>query len=81
MERREAPAFSQRGRGKTGGWCAAWRSIPSGVAPEGAKEEDGLPGAAKNTGDEFALARAGQARRARRWLARRSFSEGGLFEN
>jgi hypothetical protein len=29
MERREAPAFSKRERGKTEDWCAAWRSIPS----------------------------------------------------
>ncbi len=32
MERREAPAFFKRERGKTEDWCAAWRSIPSGLA-------------------------------------------------
>ena len=29
MERREAPAFSKRERGKTEDWCATRRSIPS----------------------------------------------------
>ncbi len=57
MERREAPAFSQRerGDGKTGAPLGA----PSPRLARGAKrrprvsgEDDGLPGAAKNTGGE-----------------------------
>src|ERR1039458_5074342 len=33
----------------------------------GKERDDGVPGAAKNTGDSAVLARAGQARRALRW--------------
>jgi hypothetical protein len=56
MERREAPAFSKRGRGKTEEGSAAWRSIPSAFCRGGEKApakagDDGAPGAAKNTGD------------------------------
>jgi hypothetical protein len=36
-------------RGKTEDWCAAWRSIPSAFC-RAEKGEDGVPGAAKNTG-------------------------------
>jgi hypothetical protein len=61
MERREAPALSKRECGKTEDWCAARCSIPSGfsrgdkrLAP--AKAGDyGVPGAAKNTGDDACL--------------------------
>ena len=49
MERREAPALFKRGRGKTEDWCATRCSIPSALRGEN-EEEDGLPGAAKNTG-------------------------------
>ena len=57
MERREAPAFSKRERGETEDWCAAWRSIPSGLpggkerGPAAAGTEYGAPHAAKNRGD------------------------------
>ena len=54
MERREAPALSKRECGKTEDWCAARCSIPSAFAEE-RKREDGVPGAAKNTGDDARL--------------------------
>ena len=60
-------------RGKTEDWCAAWRSTPS--LFEGNKKGPvqrgwnyGVPGAAKNTGDDA-------------WLVAPKRSEGGLFEN
>ena len=58
MERREAPVSFKRGHGKTEDWCAAWRSIPLGISegwkacPREGGEDYGLPGAAKNTGDD-----------------------------
>ena len=80
MERREAPAFSKEGaaKRKTGAPLGA----PSPRArPEGRKGKTAYPGPQRIRAMSLALARTGQARRARRWLARRSFSEGGLFEN
>ena len=55
MERREAPAFSKRERGKTEDWCATRCSIPSifegkRKGPAKAGMEDGLPGADKEYG-------------------------------
>ena len=56
MERREAPASFTRGCGKTEDWCATRRSIPSALCREEMKaRDDGLPGAAKNTGDDARL--------------------------
>src|SRR5664279_3220842 len=57
VERREAPASFKRGCGETEDWCAAWRSTPSILRgarrrPRLTGREDGLPGAAKNTGDD-----------------------------
>ena len=49
MERREAPAFSKRERGKTEDWCAARCSIPSAFCRE-EKKEDGVPRAVKEQG-------------------------------
>jgi hypothetical protein len=49
MERREAPAFSTRERGKTEDWCAARRSIPSAYG-RGGERDYGAPGAGKEYG-------------------------------
>ena len=57
-ERRPHPW--QQERGKTEDWCAAWRSTPSAL-PEGKRRprergrDYGVPGAAKNTGDDVWL--------------------------
>ena len=60
MERREAPVSSQRGRGNTKEGSAARCSIPSAFegtkkCPAKAGKDDGLPRAAKNTGDDACL--------------------------
>jgi hypothetical protein len=51
MARREAPAFSRGNAARQNNGCATWRAIPlyfRGVR----KRDDGVPGAAKNTGGE-----------------------------
>ena len=60
MERREAPASSKRGRGRRRNGSASRRSIPSAFcegqglvrrSPQGeGGRDDGVPGAANNTG-------------------------------
>ena len=54
MERREAPAHRNTMCGKTGRLVRRSVLHPLGMWP-GGKPEDGLPGAAKNTGDHACL--------------------------
>jgi len=50
MARREAPALSRGSAATTNNGCATWRAIP--LVWRGAREDDGVPGAANNTGDD-----------------------------
>src|SRR5271169_1505364 len=72
MERRKAPAFSMRGRGKTEDWCAARRSILSAFsegstspAPCAEGQEEGPANGAGTT----AYPAPQRIRAAERWLA------------